>query len=167
MRPRGPERPGLFFGSRRDGPEAIPESPFSVHHRVHPQGSPKVWTCNGLKATSLWGLPQTVQPTDPDRPDQVATYWMWRFDRTDDPVPLDNFWGKTQEEALADLVEAANPFIGSPAGPAQVELAVDPYFPSTIGFLPDGIRGRAVHLNGRNRLFLDGHVDSRRDARTE
>jgi prepilin-type N-terminal cleavage/methylation domain-containing protein/prepilin-type processing-associated H-X9-DG protein len=129
-------------------------------------GVPEVWHCNGLKASSLWGLPQTAQPTGPDREDAVATYWMWRFDRIDDPVPPDNFWGKSEERAIADLIEEANPFIGIPAGPGQVELAVDPYFPSTIGSLPDAIRGRAVHPGGRNRLYLDGHVDFLRDART-
>jgi prepilin-type processing-associated H-X9-DG protein len=125
-----------------------------------------VWQCNGLRASSLWGLTQTAQSTGSDRPEEVATYWMWRFDRADDPVPLDNFWGKTREQAVADLVKENNPFIGVPAGPTEVELAVDPYFPSTVKSLPEDVRGRAVHPNGRNRLFLDGHVEFLRDART-
>jgi prepilin-type processing-associated H-X9-DG protein len=129
-------------------------------------GGRKVWQCNGLKASTLWGIDQTSQPTGPDRGDDVATYWMWRFDRVEDPVPPDNFWGKSEEKAIADLVEEANPFIGVPAGPADVELAVDPYFPSTVRSLPEGIRGRAVHPHGRNRLFLDGHVEFLRDSRT-
>jgi prepilin-type processing-associated H-X9-DG protein len=43
---------------------------------------------------------------------------------------------------------------------------VDPYFPSTIGSLPEKIKGRAVHAGGRNRLFLDGHVQFLKDSRT-
>jgi prepilin-type N-terminal cleavage/methylation domain-containing protein len=46
----------------------------------------------------------------------AVTYWMWRFDRTNAPVPLDNFWGKTVAEALLDLERAAESF---PAGAAS------------------------------------------------
>jgi hypothetical protein len=52
-----------------------------------------------------------------------------------------------------------------PAGPTQVELAVDPYFPNTIASLPPELRGQAVHARGRNRLFLDTHAAFERDAR--
>lgn len=126
----------------------------------------EVWQCGGVKATSLRGLEQVSQRTGPDPGDAEAMYWMWRFDRIDDPVPIDNFWGKTEDAAIADLVEAANPFIGIPSGPASVELTVDPYFPSTVPSLPNDVRGRAVHPNGRNRLMLDGHVQFLRDHRT-
>ena len=93
-------------------------------------------------------------------------YWLWRFDQIADPVPLDNFWGKTIAASVEELRQAANPVAGSPAGPTEVELAVDPYFPKTIASLPDDIRGRAAHPGGRNRLFLDGHAAFLRDART-
>lgn len=93
-------------------------------------------------------------------------YWLWRFDRPDDPVALDNLWGKTPEQAVADLVAANNPQVGRPEGLADVELAVDPYFPATIGSVDPALRGRSVHSGGRNRLFLDGHVKWLRDIRT-
>ncbi len=96
----------------------------------------------------------------------VVNYWMWRFDQTTDPIPLDNFWGKPEEQCAPDLREENNPFIGSPVGPVQVELAVDPYFPNTIRSLPDDIRGWSAHLGGRNQLMLDGHVEHFKDSRT-
>jgi prepilin-type processing-associated H-X9-DG protein len=96
----------------------------------------------------------------------VVNYWMWRFDRPDDPIPLDNFWGKSELEAVAQLREANNPIAGIPAGPVQVELVVDPYFPNTISILPVDIRGWSAHLGGRNRLMLDGHVEHFKDSRT-
>jgi prepilin-type N-terminal cleavage/methylation domain-containing protein/prepilin-type processing-associated H-X9-DG protein len=97
---------------------------------------------------------------------QVVNYWMWRFDRKDDPIRLDNFWNKTEAACVSDLRRAENPFIGIPSGPTEVELVVDPYFPNTIGSLPDNIRGWAAHLGGRNRLMLDGHVQHFKDKRT-
>ena len=54
-----------------------------------------------------------------------------------------------------------------PDGPAEVELAVDPYFPNTIPSLDASLRGRAVHMGGRNRVFLDAHVKYFRDLRTQ
>jgi len=96
----------------------------------------------------------------------VSQYWLWRFDHIDADIPLDNFWGKTEEQSVSDLRLANNPQAGIPSGAVDVELAVDPYFPKTIASLPEDIRGRAVHPNGRNRLFLDGHVSFLRDART-
>jgi prepilin-type N-terminal cleavage/methylation domain-containing protein/prepilin-type processing-associated H-X9-DG protein len=96
-----------------------------------------------------------------------ARYWLWRFDRPDEPVPLDNFWGKTPEQAVTELRQANNPQAGQPESVADVELAVDPYFPRTIPTVPAALKGRAVHMGGRNRLFLDGHAKWLRDTRTE
>lgn len=95
----------------------------------------------------------------------AVNYWMWRFDRIDDPVPLDNFWGKTETQVVRDLRTENNPFIGTPAGPVEVELVVDPYFPRTVPTVADELRGWSAHLGGRNRLILDGHVDHFKDAR--
>ena len=94
-----------------------------------------------------------------------STYWMWRFDRPDNPVPLDNFWGKTEDGVVRDLALANNPFIGIPNGSSEVELAVDVYFPATIQSLEEEIRGLAAHSDGWNRLMLDNHVEFKRDRR--
>ena len=81
-------------------------------------------------------------------------------------MPLDNFWGKTEEQVVQDLKLANNPAAGIPAGPVDVELAVDGYFPNTIPAVDPALRGRSVHPGGRNRLFLDGHGAFLRDGRT-
>jgi prepilin-type N-terminal cleavage/methylation domain-containing protein len=126
-----------------------------------------VWTCPSVAGSALGAAPQVRQPLSPE-PNAAATYyWLWRFDRPDDPIPLDNLWGKTELQAVADLQAAQNPQVGYPEGPADVEVAVDPYFPSTIPTVPENLRGRAVHFGGRNRLFLDSHVKYLRDARTQ
>lgn len=96
-----------------------------------------------------------------------TNYWFWRFDQITDPVPQDNFWGKSPEQAVSDLQAAANPFIGIPEGVADTELAVDPYFPRTNSTIPAELRGKGVHFGGRNRLFLDSHVKFLRDPRTD
>lgn len=95
-----------------------------------------------------------------------STYWLWRFDRADDPIAIDNLWGKTEDQAVSDLQAANNPQVGFPNGVADIELAVDPYFPRTIPTTPPEVRGKAVHAGGRNRLFLDGHAKWLRDIRT-
>ena len=125
-----------------------------------------VWSCPALIVSPLANAPQSSQAISTATNAPLARYWLWRFDHIDPDVPLDNFWGKTEEQVVADLRTANNPQVGIPTGASDVEMAVDPYFPSTIGTIPDAYRGRAVHPNGRNRLFLDGHVSFLRDVRT-
>jgi len=90
---------------------------------------------------------------------------MWRFDRIDDPVPADNFWGRTVEESLAGWLTSGNPLVVPGGGLSEVELVVDPYFPATIPAIPEPVRGRAAHPGFRNRLQMDGHADRVRDRR--
>jgi prepilin-type N-terminal cleavage/methylation domain-containing protein/prepilin-type processing-associated H-X9-DG protein len=125
-----------------------------------------LWTCPSVADSLLGSATQVRQPISPAPNAVVTYYWLWRFDRPDDPIPLDNLWGKTEPQGVADLQAAQNPQVGFPHGPAEVELAVDPYFPGTVPTAPESLRGRAVHFGGRNRLFLDGHVKYLRDART-
>lgn len=127
---------------------------------------PNVWSCPSLRNSVLNTAPQCNQAISTETNAPVAQYWLWRFDRVTQEIPLDNFWGKTEEQAVADLRNANNPQVGIPNGAAEVELSVDPYFPKTIPTIPEPYKGRAVHPNGRNRLFLDGHVAFLRDART-
>jgi prepilin-type N-terminal cleavage/methylation domain-containing protein/prepilin-type processing-associated H-X9-DG protein len=125
-----------------------------------------IWSCPSVAGSALGAGAPVVQRLSA-APNAAATYyWLWRFDRPDEPVPLDNFWGKSEGQVVADLQVANNPQAGIPNGPAEVELAVDPYFPETIPTVPEELRGRAVHFGGRNRLFLDGHVKYLRDVRT-
>lgn len=121
-----------------------------------------------IKSTDLFVCPsgigkfsnrqQVLEPT----PYGMTTYWMWRFDRPDNPVPLDNLWGKSSSTALSDLVAA-----GYPDSDAAIELLVDPYFPKTIPSVQSDMKGLTAHRGGRNRLFLDLHAKWMRDSRTD
>jgi len=128
--------------------------------------APEIWSCPAGQSASFANTDQVSQFASPDTNAIVVRYWMWRFDRTDEPVPLDNFWGRTEGECVTSLRAANNPQAGNPAGPADVELTVDVYFPNTIGTVPPELKGRTSHPKGRNRLMLDGHVEFLRDART-
>ena len=118
-----------------------------------------IWSCPSV-AGAMDGVGQVVQTTNLG----TSRYWLWRFDRPD--YSLSTLWGKTTEQGVADLKAASDPIIGQPESGADVELAVDPYFPRTIPSVPATLKGKAVHLGGRNRVFLDGHVKWLRDVRT-
>jgi prepilin-type N-terminal cleavage/methylation domain-containing protein/prepilin-type processing-associated H-X9-DG protein len=125
-----------------------------------------VWTCPAAELKPFNTAAQCGQNSGSHADAVVARYWLWRFDNQDAVVPLDNFWGKSEAQIVTDLQLAAVPTIGIPSGPADVELAVDAYFPRTIASVAPELKGRAVHPGGRNRLFLDGHAEFFRDART-
>jgi prepilin-type N-terminal cleavage/methylation domain-containing protein len=165
------------FADRRDLKQSLGYMPWTTWPTSDPRGgwaavvlsnqlsNDKIWFCPSLVNSSLRNLPQCLQISRPGETNSVVSYWLWRFDRFDDPVPLDDFWGKTVDGAVTDLRAANNPTAGQPNGPSDVEMAVDPYFPNTITSLPPDVRGRAVHPKGRNRLLLDMHIDFLRDSR--
>lgn len=130
-------------------------------------GSNEIWTCPSIDGSSMAAAVQVRQQIGPGAPPEYAKYWLWRFDRPDNPIPLDNFWGKSPDQATEDLKLANNPQAGVPTGVADVELAVDPYFPRTIPSVDANLKGISAHSGGRNRLFLDGHVRWLRDIRTD
>lgn len=125
-----------------------------------------IWNCPSLLGGPMADAVQVKQATTFDPQSPTSRYWLWRFDRMDDPIPLDDFWGKNPDKALADLQISNNPTVGNPQGISDVELAVDPYFPNTIPTVPSQLRGLAVHFGGRNRLYLDGHAGFLKDPRT-
>jgi prepilin-type N-terminal cleavage/methylation domain-containing protein/prepilin-type processing-associated H-X9-DG protein len=128
-------------------------------------GSDAVWSCPGVRVSLLGQAAQVAQHSRAGDDASVVSYWLWRFDRETDPVPPDNFWAKTSEQAMADLQAANNPQVGQPESPSEVELVVDPYFPQTIASVSSELKGRAAHARGRNRLMLDGHAEFLRDRR--
>jgi prepilin-type N-terminal cleavage/methylation domain-containing protein len=169
---------GERFPDRRDLKNALGYKPWSTWPPSDPRTGWAVITLSNSLACSVWLCPevdrnflqvpqQFVQQFRTNDPLAVCSYWMWRFDRPDDPVPLDDFWGKTVEQAVADLRAANNPQAGQPNGPAEVELLVDPYLPNTIAALPADQKGRAVHSGGFNRLWLDYHAEFIRDKRLQ
>ena len=126
-----------------------------------------IWSCPSVAGSSMGPSQQVLQPLSAALGAPACRYWLWRFDQVVTPIPLDNFWGKTDFQAVADLAAANNPITGIPDGEADVEMVVDPYFPRTVPVVPVSMKALAVHFGGRNRLFLDGHVRYFRDARTD
>lgn len=166
------------FADRRDLKTALGYRPWTTWPASDPRGgwaavvwsnqlpNEAVWRCPSVTLPPFQSVPQCNQESRPGDSRSAVNYWLWRFDRPDEPVPLDNFWGKTIEQCVSDLVASGNPTVGKPAGPVDVEMAVDAYFPNTIASLPSSLRGRAVHPGGRNRLFADMHAEFFRDPRT-
>ncbi len=165
------------FADRRDLKIALGYMPWSDWPKSDPRGGwaplvlsnqlghDRVWMCPAMTVSSLRTAVQSVQTSRTNDPTSLVSYWLWRFDRFDEPVALDNFWGKTPENSLRELREANNPNAGQPDSPTDVELAVDPYFPGTVPSLPAELKGRSVHRRGRNALMLDGHAAFLRDPR--
>lgn len=128
--------------------------------------APEIWSCPAAQTAGFAAAVQAFQFAGADTNQLAVRYWMWRFDRMDDPVPLDNFWNRTEAECVTSLRAANHPQAGQPGGAADVELTVDVYFPNTVPSLSPELKGRSAHSKGRNRLMLDGHVQFLRDART-
>jgi hypothetical protein len=121
--------------------------------------------CPSLNRSPIRLAEQSKQVTA-DHTNAVAVgYWMWRFDRADPEVPLDNFWGKTIQQAVTELRRANNPRVPPPNGAHELELVVDVYFPATIPSLPPELAGRSAHRGGRHRLLLLGNVEYIKDRR--
>ncbi|MBM3846458.1 MAG: type II secretion system protein [Verrucomicrobia bacterium] len=146
-------------------PPSDPRSGWAALSLSNHTTNPKIWSCPGLVSRPLGSVVQAVQYSPAQSAPSQAHYWLWRFDRILDPVPLDNFWKKTVDSALHDLRSAGNPMIGTPIGPAGVELGVDAYFPNTIPSVDPELAGRAAHAKGRNRLMLDGSAYFQLDSR--
>jgi prepilin-type N-terminal cleavage/methylation domain-containing protein len=127
----------------------------------------ELWTCVSVRGSAFGSVPEVLQKTREGDDAPTTNYWLWRFDRPDEPIPRDNLWGKTPEQGLADLQAENSPFIGYPDGLSDIEMVVDPYFPRTVATIPAAYRGRSVHSGGRNRMFLDTHAKWTRDHRTQ
>ena len=148
-----------------DWPKSDPRAGWAATVLSNELSSREIWSCPSVLNSVVGKAVQCAQAVNSTTNAPVTRYWLWRFDRPDDPVPLDNFWGKSVEQATTELRAAENPAAGQPNGASEVELAVDPYFPSTIPAVAPELRGLAAHPKGRNRLMLDTHVEFTRDAR--
>ncbi|HEU6447931.1 MAG TPA: prepilin-type N-terminal cleavage/methylation domain-containing protein [Verrucomicrobiae bacterium] len=125
-----------------------------------------VWLCPTAVNSPVGNIIQSAQNTSADTNAPLSRYWAWRFDRPDDPPSLEDFWGKTESQAVADLQSTNDPTVGAISGPSDVELVVDSYFPKTVPTVPAGMSGRTIHAGGRNRIFMDSHAQFLKDART-
>ena len=168
------------FADRRDLKSSLPGGyhPWSSWPPSDPRGgwaamvlkeegtTDKLWSCPASVNSPVGSVAQSLQIGATNGPSPEVRYWLWRFDRPDDPVGLEDFWGKTATQSIADLQAANDPTVGPIHGATDVELAVDPYFPNTISTVLPELKGRTIHAGGRCRVFLDGHVQFIKDART-
>src|SRR3954452_5307353 len=60
--------------------------------------APAIWSCPAAVASPAGNAIQTMQTITGVSNAPVSRYWMWRFDRIDDPVPVDEFWDKTSAQ---------------------------------------------------------------------
>jgi type II secretory pathway pseudopilin PulG len=148
-----------------DWPKSDPRAGWAALTLSNEVPAREVWSCPSVLNSPVGKAEQALQATSIATNAPVTRYWLWRFDRFEDPVPLDNFWGKTIEQSVIDLRASGNPVVGQPGGPSDVELAVDPYFPSTIPAVAAEFKGLAAHPRGMNRLMLDSHVEFKKDKR--
>jgi type II secretory pathway pseudopilin PulG len=168
------------FPDRRDLKTSLPGGfhPWSSWPPSDPRGgwaiavlesfgaAPAIWSCPAAVASPLGSVIQVAQVSSAITNAPVCRYWLWRFDRPDDPVQQEDFWGKTLAQSIADLQAANDPLVGVVSGPVDVELTVDPYFPGTVPSVQPDLKGRTIHPGGRNRVFADQHVQYLKDART-
>lgn len=148
-----------------DWPKSDPRAGWAALTLSNEVPAKEVWSCPSILNSPVGKVVQCVQATGAASNAPVTTFWLWRFDRFEDPVPLDNFWGKTVDQSVTDLRASNNPVVGQPGGASDVELAVDPYFPSTIPAVAAELKGLAAHPKGLNRLMLDSHVEFKKDKR--
>ncbi|MGZ8899615.1 MAG: type II secretion system protein [Limisphaerales bacterium] len=148
-----------------DWPKSDPRAGWAALILSNEIPAKEVWSCPSVLNSPVGKAIQAVQATGAASNAPVTRYWLWRFDQITDPVPLDNFWGKSATQILPDLRAANNPVVGQPYSTSDVELGVDPYFPITIPAVAPELKGLAAHPKGLNRLMLDGHVRFKKDAR--
>ena len=59
--------------------------------------------CPALGNRPLGQATQVLQTVSSNGIQQRTGFWLWRFDRADAVVSLDNFWNKTPDSALEDF----------------------------------------------------------------
>ena len=128
-----------------------------------------IWSCPTAVNSATGNAVEVVQSTSSVSNAPISRYWAWRFDRTNDMTNtnmLEDFWTKTEAQAVSDLQAANDPTVGLISGPSDVELVVDAYYPSTIPTVDPALKGRTIHAGGRCRVFLEGHTQFIKDSRT-
>jgi prepilin-type N-terminal cleavage/methylation domain-containing protein len=149
-------------------PPSDPRAGWAATNFLNECPSANVWSCPAAVNSPIGNAIQIAQATGNDTNAPPCRYWAWRFDRPDDPVGQEDFWGKSESQAVSDLITASttDTTLGYIGGVSDVELAVDPYFPNTISTVSPDLKGRTIHAGGRCRVFMDNHVQFLRDART-
>lgn len=147
-------------------PPSDPRGGWAVSVLKDSGSTDPIWSCPAAIASPVGNAVQSLQMSSAETNAAACRYWLWRFDRPDDPVTTEDFWNKTTSQAVADLQTTNDPTVGPISGPVDVELAVDPYFPSTVPTVLPELKGKTIHPGGRSRVFLDGHTQFIKDSRT-
>jgi prepilin-type N-terminal cleavage/methylation domain-containing protein len=74
-------------------------------------GNSDIWICPAALRPPLSTTPQCYQSFSSANSNAIGTYWFWRFDRPDDPVPLEDFWGKNCNQAVSVLQTTNDPTV--------------------------------------------------------
>ena len=150
-------------------PPSDPRAGWLAQEFASDNPSTTIWSCPASLNSIAGNAIESVQSTSSVSNAPISRYWAWRFDRTNvmtDPTMLEDFWTKTESQAISDLQAANDPLVGVITGPADVEMAVDPYYPSTTPTVDPALKGRTIHAGGRCRMFLEGHTQFIKDSRT-
>jgi prepilin-type N-terminal cleavage/methylation domain-containing protein len=147
-------------------PPTDPRTGWAATNYVNQCPNANVWSCPAAINSTVGNVIQSVQATSNDTNAPASRYWGWRFDRLDNPDFIENFWAKTESQAVSDLASTNDPLVGPISGAVDVELAVDPYYPNTAPTVDPGLKGYTIHAGGRCRAFLDGHSQFIKDSRT-
>src|SRR5205814_378270 len=136
-----------------DCPHSDPRAAWAAVVLSNQFSSMEGWSCLSILNSPLGKFAAVGQPVTVLSNGPQTRYWLWRFDRPDDAVPIDDFWGKPVSQCVYDLQAKVNDDLAKngkttispyPTGVSDIELAVDPYFPSTIPTVADALRGRAA-----------------------
>src|SRR5258708_993074 len=114
------------FADRRDLKSSLPGGyhPWTSWPPSDPRGgwaaivlkdsgaSLSVWSCPAALTSPVGNVLQVLQAASTDSRAPTVRYWLWRFDRPDDPVGLEDFWGKTETQAVSDLQSTNDPLVG-------------------------------------------------------
>ncbi len=73
--------------------------------------SDALWSCPAAINSPVGNVVQTLQRASTNANPPSVRYWLWRFDRPDDPVGLEDFWGKTESQSVSDLQSANDPTV--------------------------------------------------------
>jgi prepilin-type N-terminal cleavage/methylation domain-containing protein/prepilin-type processing-associated H-X9-DG protein len=172
-----------YFPDRRDLKGSLPGGyhPWTTWPPSDPRGGwaaavltnagarDTLWSCPAAINSPVGNVVQSLQAISADTNAPMSRYWLWRFDRTNalsDATMQEDFWAKSEAQAVSDLAAANDPTVGPINGAGDVELVVDPYYPSTVPTVAPELSGRTIHPGGRNRVYLDGHGQYLKDTRT-
>ena len=78
--------------------------------------SQKIWMCPSVQKSPLRKAVSSVQHMGFTTNAPLSGYWMWRFDRKDESIPLDNFLGENRKPSHPAFEKGSQPIHWHPRG---------------------------------------------------